>query len=55
MTKEELVTNTVSRYVAILRIESAENRETEIQTQKQELRVMLQSLGVAVDDIKVFK
>ena len=53
MTDKELVTTTVSRYVDLLRIKQAADRDAEIETQESELRIMLESMGIVVDNIKV--
>ena len=53
MTDKELVTTTVSRYVDLMRIKQAADRDAEIETQESELRVMLESMGIVVDNIKV--
>ena len=50
---KELVATTVSRYADLLRIKQASDRDAEIETQESELRVILESMGVTVDDIKV--
>jgi len=53
MTDKELVTTTVSRYVDLMRIKQAADRDAEIETQESELRIMLESMGIVVDNIKV--
>ena len=50
---KELVNTTVSRYMDLLRIEKAEDYKREVANQKQELRVILESMGIAVDDLKI--
>ncbi len=53
MTDKELVTTTISRYMDLLRIECAANRDAVIETQKRELRAALESMGVSVEDLRV--
>ncbi|MBQ9348431.1 MAG: hypothetical protein IJT94_14040 [Oscillibacter sp.] len=53
MSDKELVNTTVSRYMDLLRIEKAEDYKREVANQKQELRVILESMGIAVDDLKI--
>ena len=55
MSDNELIMTTISRYMDVLRIESADNREAEIETQKRQLRATLQSMGVNVEELKVAK
>ena len=51
----ELVMTTISRYMDVLRIEGAADREAEIETQKRELRATLESMGVNVETLKIGK
>ena len=53
MTKEELTSITVSRYMDLLRIQKAEDRDKEIENQKRELRVVLETMGVAVENLRI--
>ena len=55
MSDTELKSMTISRYMDILRIEEAEDREAEIATQKRELRATLESMGVNVETLKIGK
>ena len=49
----ELTAVTISRYMDLLRIEQAEDYKREVANQKQELRAILESMGIAVDDLKI--
>ena len=53
MTDKELVTQKIEKYMDLLRIENAADRDREISNQKRELRVELEALGVAVDDLRI--
>ena len=53
MSDKELVNTVVSRYMDLLRIEQAEDYRREIANQKQELKVILESMGIAVADLKI--
>ena len=53
MSDRELVNTNISRYMDLLRIEQAEDYKREVTNQKQELRVILESMGVAVDELKI--
>ena len=53
MSDKELVTTTVSRYMDLLRIQKSQDRETEIENQKRELKVILESMGITVEDLKI--
>ena len=55
MSDMELKSATISRYMDLLRIEEAEDRESEIATQKRELRAALESMGVNVETLKIGK
>ena len=45
MTDKELVTQKIEKYMDLLRIENAADRDREISNQKRELRVELEALG----------
>lgn len=53
MSDTELKSATVSRYMNLLRIEQAEDYRREITNQKRELRIILESMGIAVEDLKI--
>ena len=53
MTDKELVTQKIEKYMDLLRIENAPDRDREILNQKRELRVELEALGVTVDELKI--
>ena len=48
MTKEEQATSMITKYMDLLRIEKAEDRDREITNQLRETRAMLEALGVVV-------
>ena len=53
MSDKELVNTTVSRYMDLLRIQKAQNRDAEIENQKRELKVILEAMGITVEDLKI--
>ena len=53
MSDQELINTLISRYMDLLRIEQAEDYRREIANQKQELKVILESLGIAAADLKM--
>ena len=53
MNDREQTTFMIQRYMDILRIEAAKDRDKEIANQKRETAVILETLGVAVEDLKI--
>ena len=53
MSDTELKSTTVTRYMNLLRIEQAEDYKREVTNQKRELKVILESMGIAVEDLKI--
>ena len=53
MSDKELVTSTISQYMALLRIEKAESKEKEIGNQKRELTAKLEAMGVTVENLTI--
>lgn len=53
MSDNELVCNTISQYMALLRIEKAESKEREIGNQKRELRAKLEAMGITVENLVI--
>ena len=53
MTDKEMVTSTISRYMDVLRIKQAANRDDEIENQLCELRAQLQAMGIVVEDLVI--
>ena len=53
MSDKELVTQKVEKYMDLLRVEQAEDRDKEIRNQKRELRAELEALGVVVEDLTI--
>lgn len=53
MTDKELAANTIARYMDLLRIEKAEDRERELKNQLRETRAMLEAMGVAVENLVI--
>ena len=51
MTDKEMVISTISRYMDVLRIKQAANRDDEIENQLCELRAQLQAMGIVVDEL----
>lgn len=50
---KEQTTYMIQRYMDILRIEAAADKAKEIANQKRETAVILEALGVAVDDLRI--
>ena len=53
MTEKEQATNMIAKYMDLLRIEKAENRDREIKNQLREAKAMLEALGVVVEDLVI--
>ena len=53
MTREELVAAEITRYMDLLRVKQAEDKEKELDNQLRESRVKLESFGVAVENLKL--
>ena len=53
MSDKELVIHKIEKYMDLLRIERAEDREREIGNQKRELKAELETMGVAVEDLRI--
>ena len=51
MTDKEQAATMIAKYMDLLRIKAAANKEDEIENQLCETRAILQSLGVVVDDL----
>ena len=51
MTKEEQATNLIDKYMDLLRIDAAKNKEIEVKNQIRQARAKLQALGIIVDDL----
>lgn len=53
MTKEELVATEITRYMDLLRVKQAEDKERELENQLRESRAKLESFGVTVENLKI--
>ena len=53
MTKEELVANEITRYMDLLRVKQAEDKEKELENQLRESRAKLESFGVTVENLTI--
>lgn len=53
MTEKEQATNMIAKYMDLLRIEKAEDRDREIKNQLRETRAMLEALGVVVEKLVI--
>ena len=53
MTDKELVAVEIRRYIDLLRVKQAIDKETELNNQLMESRIKLESFGVAVDNISL--
>ena len=53
MTEKEQATNMIARYMNLLRIEKAEDRDREIENQKCETKAMLEALGIVVENLVI--
>ena len=50
---KELTIYKIEKYMDLLRIEKAEDREREIGNQKRELKAELEAMGVTVEDLRI--
>ena len=53
MTDEELVAAEISRYMDLLRVKRAEDREKELENQLRESRAKMESFGVTVENLRI--
>ena len=53
MTEKEQATSMIAKYMDLLRIEKAENRDREIKNQLREAKAVLEALGVVVEDLVI--
>ena len=53
MTKEELVATEISRYMDLLRVKQAADKEKELDNQLRESRAKLESFGVTIENLKI--
>ena len=53
MSDKELITHKIEKYMDLLRIEQAQDREKEIGNQKRELKVELEAMGITVEDLRI--
>ena len=53
MSDQELVTYKIEKYMDILRIEAAADRDREIGNQKREMQAELQAMGITVEDLRI--
>ena len=53
MTEKEQATSMIAKYMDLLRIEKAEDRDREIKNQLRETKAMLEALGVVVEDLVI--
>ena len=53
MADKEVISQTVSMYMAILRIKQADDRDREIENKLRELRVLLKAFGITVEDLRI--
>ena len=53
MTKEEQATGMITKYMNLLRIQQAEDRDREIENQLCETKAQLQALGIVVDELVI--
>ena len=53
MTEKEQATGMIAKYMDLLRIKKAEDRDTEIENQLCETRAMLEALGIVVENLKI--
>ena len=55
LTKEEQAVAMITKYMDLLRIEQADNRDIEIRNQLCETRAILEAMGIVVDNLKIEK
>ena len=53
MTKEELIATEITRYMDLLRVKKAEDKEKELDNQLRESRAKLESFGVTIENLKI--
>lgn len=53
MTEKEQATNMIAKYMDLLRIEKAEDRDREIKNQLREAKAMLEVLGIVVENLVI--
>lgn len=53
MTEKEQATNMIAKYMDLLRIEKAEDRDREIKNQLREAKAMLEALGIVVENLVI--
>ena len=53
MTKEELVATEITRYMDLLRVKQAADKEKELDNQLRESRAKLESFGVTIENLKI--
>ena len=53
MTKEEQASNMIDKYLDLLRIKKAVDRDKEIDTQLRATKVKLEMLGIVTDELSV--
>ncbi len=53
MTREELVASEITRYMDLLRVKKADDKEKELDNQLRESRAKLESFGVVVDKLVI--
>ena len=53
MTDREQAINAISRYMDLLRIKAAQDKETEIDNQICEIKAQLEALGVVVENLVI--
>ena len=53
MTKEEQATSMIAKYMDLLRIEKAEDRDREIKNQLRETKAILEALGIVADNLVI--
>ena len=53
MTEKEQATSMIAKYMDLLRIEKAEDRDREIKNQLREAKAMLEALGIVVENLVI--
>ena len=53
MTREELVATEITRYMDLLRVKKAADKEKELENQLRESRAKLESFGVTVENLTI--
>ena len=53
MTEKEQATSMIAKYMDLLRIEKAEDRDREIKNQLRETKAMLEALGIVVENLVI--